>query len=72
MLAWSSAYSTMPWPAPEAPRPTTRPRPGSTLHQAASDHDTFTRGPSADDVKEAEFGATQTLGVSAPNIGGSR
>jgi hypothetical protein len=33
---------------------------------------TGTRGPSAEDVKEAEFGATQTLGVSAPNIGGSR
>ena len=30
---------------------------------------TGTRGPSAED---AEFGVTQTLGVSAPNIGGSR
>ena len=30
---------------------------------------TATKSPSADD---AEFGATQTLGVSAPNIGGSR
>ena len=32
---------------------------------------TGTRSPSADDA-EAEFGAQQTLGVSAPNIGGSR
>ena len=42
---------------------------GDVSEDAVGLGNTGTRGPSAED---AEFGVTQTLGVSAPNIGGSR